>query len=42
MGSASLVNACTDLQLTILLCLVYVLTVEDENIFCKVTQGTIP
>ena len=38
MGSGSLVNAGTDLQLTILLYLVYVLTVQDEN---KVTQSTL-
>ena len=38
MGSGSLVNAGTDLQLTILLYLVYVLRVQDEN---KVTQSTL-
>ena len=42
MCSGSLVNARTDLQLTIIINLVYVLTVQDENTFCKVTQGTVP
>ena len=42
MGGGLLVNACADLQLTNIY-LVYVLcTVQDENTFCKVTQGTVP
>ena len=39
MCSGSLLNAHTDLQLTIISC-IYVLRVQDENAFRKKTQAT--